>query len=349
MKIKFFKSHLQFISPFKIFGHTRDITPAVYIELEHDGITGYGEAVFPPYRSEKPETTIDHLQKLDLSSFSSPLNITSILHYVDEITGKNTFTKAAIDIALHDLTTKLQGKALREIWSLETHDPVLSTFTIGIGTPGEMEQKIRSQPDFQMYKLKLGTENDREIVDAYLSVSDKPFCVDANQGWEDKHEAIEMTHWLKERGCVFIEQPMHVNALDKIAYLTEHASLPVIADESVQTSGDIDKIRGAFSGINIKLMKCGGLYEAKKMITKARKEKMFVMVGCMSESSCAVTAAANLSFLTDWADVDGPLLINNDPFDGITFKKGQIIFPDSQNGIGATPNQYYNNLQMRSV
>jgi L-alanine-DL-glutamate epimerase-like enolase superfamily enzyme len=165
------------------------------------------------------------------------------------------------------------------------------------------------------------------------SETNKPICVDINQGWKDKIMALEMAQWLKEKGVVFIEQPMPKTSVDDTAWLTENSPLPIIADEAFQTIGDFKKVHGVYSGINIKLMKCGGLYSAYIMIKMARALDMKVMIGCMTETSCAVTAAAQLSPLVDWADLDGNLLINNDVFRGILIKDGKIVLPNTP-GIG---------------
>ena len=181
--------------------------------------------------------------------------------------------------------------------------------------------------------MKLGRENDREMIEAIRSVTDKPITVDANQGWTKRDEALRMIEWLAERGVEFIEQPMPKAQLDDTAWLRERSPLPLIADENCQRLADVASLRGVFDGINIKLMKCTGLREAHKMIVLARALGMKTMLGCMTETSCAISAAAQLSPLVDWADLDGAVLIKNDCFDGATIVDGKLVLPDRP-GIG---------------
>jgi L-alanine-DL-glutamate epimerase-like enolase superfamily enzyme len=176
------------------------------------------------------------------------------------------------------------------------------------------------------------------MIQSVRSMTDKPICVDINQGWTDRKMALEMIHWLKEQGVVFVEQPMPKVLVDDTAWLTQNSPLPVIADEAIQTITDFKKVQGAYSGINVKLMKCGGLRAAYTMIGMARAVGMKVMIGCMTETSCAVTAAAQLSPLADWADLDGNLLIDNDVFDGIKIVDGKVTWPDRP-GIGVIKNE----------
>ena len=186
--------------------------------------------------------------------------------------------------------------------------------------------------------MNLGRDkkSDREMIEAVRDVTDKPIAIDANQGWKDKVYALEMIEWLYERGIILIEQPMKKTKLDDIAWITERSPLPVIADESLQRLTDIPRLKGAFSGINIKLMKCTGMREAWKMLNLARALDMKVMVGCMTESSCAISAAAQLSPMVDWADLDGNLLVSNDIFDGVkTAPNGKLILSDKP-GLGLT-------------
>ena len=173
------------------------------------------------------------------------------------------------------------------------------------------------------------------MIETIREVSDKPICVDVNQGWKDKKYALEMAQWLKEKNVIFIEQPMPKSQTDDIGWLTQNSPLPVIADEAVQTIGDLLSIKGIYSGINIKLMKCGGMHAAHKMAEMARAMGMKVMIGCMTETSCAISAAAHLSPLAHWADLDGNLLISNDVFEGITITDGRVTLNEKP-GIGIT-------------
>ena len=186
---------------------------------------------------------------------------------------------------------------------------------------------------FNILKVKLGRDNDKEMIRTIRSVSALPIAVDANQGWSDRQYALDMIHWLKEQGIVMIEHPMPKKQLDDIAWITQQSPLPVFADESLQRLNDVTALKGAFTGINIKLMKCTGMREAWKMVTLARALDMKVMVGCMTETSCAVSAAAQLSPVVDFADLDGNLLISNDRFKGMEVINGKITLNDLP-GIG---------------
>jgi len=211
----------------------------------------------------------------------------------------------------------------------------VTSFTIGIDTPEMVRRKTREAEPYHIIKVKLGAgdEADRAIIGAIRDVTDKPITVDANQGWKDRGGALAMIEWLAARGVVFIEQPMPKEQLDDTAWLRERSPLPLIADENVQRLADVVRCRGVFDGINIKLMKCTGLREAHKMITLARALDLKVMLGCMTETSCAISAAAQLSPLVDWADLDGALLIKNDLFSGTTIVDGKITLNDRP-GLG---------------
>ena len=212
----------------------------------------------------------------------------------------------------------------------------MTSFTIGIDTEEVVRQKVEEAHPYKVLKVKMGLDNDRATIETIRSMTDRPICVDVNQGWNSKEHALEMIHWLKERGCLFVEQPMPKEMIDDTAWLRERSPLPIIADEAFQRLPDITRFNGVYDGINIKLMKSTGMHEAYKMITLARALDMKVMIGCMTETSCAVTAAAQLSPLVDWADLDGNLLISNDCFDGLKIVEGKVTLPYTP-GIGVTP------------
>ncbi len=218
-----------------------------------------------------------------------------ILTYIDKIADNNTAAKASIDIALHDLVGKLMNQPWYKIWGLDKSKTPDTTFTIGIDTDEVVKQKTKEAAPYNILKVKLGRDTDKQMIEAIRSVSDKPIAVDANQGWKDKHYALDMIYWLKERGVKMIEQPLSKYNLDDAAWITERSPIPVFADESFQRLSDVLRLKGAFSGINIKLMKCTGMREAWKMMTVARAAHMDVMIGCMTETSCAISAATQLS------------------------------------------------------
>jgi L-alanine-DL-glutamate epimerase-like enolase superfamily enzyme len=242
-----------------------------------------------------------------------------------------------VDIALHDLVGKLMGQPWYRIWGLNPAKAPDTTFTIGIDTPEVVREKTREcAARFNILKVKVGLDSDRDMIQAIRSVTTLPLAVDANQGWKDRQQAIDMIHWLHEQGVVMVEQPMPKTQLDDIAWLTERSPVPIFADESVQRLSDIARLQGAFSGINIKLMKCTGMREAWKMVQATRALGMKVMLGCMTETSCGISAAAQLSPAVDFADLDGNLLIANDRFRGVEVVKGRLTLPGGA-GIGVTP------------
>jgi L-alanine-DL-glutamate epimerase-like enolase superfamily enzyme len=341
MKLSFVPFDLVFKHAFNVSGYSRTTTPIVIIRLEHDGVVGFGEATMPPYLGESQESVMRFLDNIDLSKFSGPSDIEAILDLVDNIETGNNAAKAGFDIALHDLHGKIRNKNVSELYAVDRSSP-FSSFTIGIDTPEKMVEKVREAMDagFRVLKIKLGCDQDREIMDRILNVWHGPYSIDANQGWKDKEEALEFIHYLKQEGALFIEQPFQKNDLKNSAWLTERSPLPIIADESVKRLEDLDAYGDCFHGINVKLMKSTGIREAFAMISKARARNMKVVTGCMAESSCAVTAMANLSPLADWVDLDGPFLITNDPFRGVNLSEGKLILPDLP-GTSATPYQKF--------
>jgi L-alanine-DL-glutamate epimerase-like enolase superfamily enzyme len=318
---------------FTLASGSRSSTPVMLTELEFDNIIGYGEASMPPYLGESHETAKTFLSKVDLSGFSSPFLMEDILNYIDLLAPGNYAAKASVDIALHDLTGKMLKQPWYRIWGLNPARTPFTSFTIGIDKPEVIRLKVREAAPYKILKVKLGQGNDKEMIETVRSETDKPICVDVNQGWTDKKMALDMAHWLKEKGILFVEQPLPKDLVDDTAWLTQNSPLPIIADEAIQTLSDFKSVLGVYSGINVKLMKCGGLRSAYIMIKMAKAAGMKVMIGCMTETSCAVSAAAQLSPLVDWADLDGNLLIDNDLYEGVTVNDGKIILPDKP-GIG---------------
>ncbi len=341
LRFKPFEVRLKHV--FTLAAGSRTTTPVVLTEIGYDGITGYGEASMPPYLGENHDTVINFLNKVDLSRFNDPFLFDDILTYTDSIAPGNYAAKASVDIALHDLAGKLLGQPWYRIWGFNSSETPYTSYTIGIDTPDVVREKTREASGYRMLKVKLGLDSDKEMIETIRSVTNTPICVDVNQGWKDREKALEMIHWLDERGVVFIEQPMPKEAVEDMAWLTERSPLPTMADEALQGPADIGKVYGVYDGINIKLMKAGGMRAAHKMISTARSLGMKVMIGCMIESSCAVTAAAQLSPSVDWADLDGNLLINNDLFDGIRIRDGKVTIPERP-GIGVIPLEDYYQL-----
>lgn len=315
---------------------SRSTTPVVLTELEYEGIIGYGEASMPPYLGESHESVFAFLDQVDLSGFADPFLTDDILAYVDHIAPKNTAAKASIDIALHDLLGKIMNQPWHRIWGYDPAKAPNTSFTIGIDTAEMVRQKVFEAEPYRILKVKLGLDTDKLMIDTIREVTDKPLCADVNQGWKNRHEALEMAHWLADRGVVFLEQPMPKEQVDDNAWLTKHSPIPTVADEAVQRLEDVRKALGVYHGINIKLMKCTGMREARQMAELARALDMKVMLGCMTETSCAISAAAQLAPVVDWADLDGALLISNDIYRGMEVIDGKVVLPATP-GIGITP------------
>ena len=337
MHLSFEPYELQLRHVFTVSSYSRKTTPGVQVKIEYEGLTGYGEASMPPYLGQSVETVTAFLRKVDLTRFGDPFCLEDILAYVDSLSPGDSAAKAAVDIALHDLVGKLLGAPWYRIWGLDPSKAPDTTFTIGIDTPEVVREKTRECADrFNILKVKVGLDNDKEMIRTIREITDLPIAVDANQGWKDRSKALDEIFWLKENGIVMVEQPMPKERLDDNAWITERSPLPIFADEAIQRLADIPSVKGAYHGINIKLMKCTGMREAWKMLNYARAEGMKVMVGCMTETSCAVSAAAQLSPAVDFADLDGNLLISNDLFDGMKVEAGRIMLPDRP-GIGILP------------
>ena len=337
MKLTWMPYELQLQHTFTVASYSRTTTPDVQVRIDYDGYTGYGEASMPPYLGQTVESVCAFLEKVRLEQFSDPFQLEEILTYVDSLSPGDTAAKAAVDIALHDLVGKLLGQPWFRLWGLNPAKAPDTTFTIGIDTPDIVREKTRECANrFNILKVKVGLENDEEMIRTIRDVTDLPLAVDANQGWTDRSKALDEICWLAEQGVVMVEQPMPKECLDDIAWITERSPLPIFADEAIQRLADIPSVKGAYNGINIKLMKCTGMREAWKMVSYARAEGMRVMVGCMTETSCAVSAAAQFSPAVDFADLDGNLLITNDRFTGVTVERGRLTLPDRP-GIGLLP------------
>ena len=334
IKMSYEPYELKLRHTFTVASYSRTTTPDVQLKLEYEGLTGYGEASMPPYLGQSVESVTKFLSKVDLTQFHDPTTMEDILTYVDSLSEGDAAAKAAIDIALHDLVGKILGAPWYRIWGYDPAKAPDTTFTIGIDTADVVREKTKEcVGKFNILKVKVGLDNDKEMIETIREVTDVPIAVDANQGWKDREKALDMIFWLKEHGIVMVEQPMPKEQLDDIAWVTEHSPLPVFADESIQRLKDIQSLKGAFSGINIKLMKCTGMREGHRMLDFARGLGMKVMVGCMTETSCAVSAAAQFSPAVDFADLDGNLLIANDRFDGVKVVGGRLTLPDRP-GIG---------------
>jgi L-Ala-D/L-Glu epimerase len=333
LKLRYKPYTLNLKHAFNLATSSRKTTPVVLTEIEYDGLVGYGEASMPPYLGESHDTVLKFLSKVDLSRFDDPFEMENILDYVDQIEDGNRSAKASVDIALHDLVGKIIKLPWYKIWGYDASKTPVTSYTIGIDTPEMVRQKVKEADPYKILKVKLGAGTDKMMIETIRQVTDKPLTVDVNQGWKDKEQALDMANWLHEKGVVFIEQAMPKEQVDDNAWLTERSPIPTIGDEAVQRLEDVIKANKVYSGINIKLMKCTGMREAHKMLTLGRALGMKIMIGCMTETSCAISAAAQLSPMVDWADLDGALLINNDVYKGTEIIDGKVTLKDLP-GIG---------------
>ena len=333
MKLRYRPYTIQLKHVFTIATSSRSTTPVMLTEIEYDGVVGYGEASMPPYLGESQEGASAFLSKINLEKYENPFEMETILNDIDAIATGNPAAKAAVDIALHDLVGKLMNQPWYNIWGFKKTSTPYTSFTIGIDTADVVRQKTKEAAEYKILKVKLGRETDKMMIETIRSVTDKPITVDVNQGWKDRSFALDMIHWLKEKGVVFVEQPMPKEQVEDMAWLTERSPLPTFGDEAVQRLADVKKAHGVYNGINIKLMKSTGMREAHKMLTLARALDMKVMMGCMTETSCAISAASHLSPMVDYADLDGALLISNDVYDGTKIVDGKVTLTDKP-GIG---------------
>jgi L-alanine-DL-glutamate epimerase-like enolase superfamily enzyme len=336
MRLSFRRYDLKLKHRFATSRGSVDLTPIVITEIEHDGITGYGEASPLRRYGESVETVLQFLARIDLSKFDDPFGVEKILLAVDGIAVGNNSAKAAVDIALHDWIGKKLNVPLHRYWKLDNSRPIVSSFTIGIDSLDVIGEKVREAEQYPILKVKLGNEHDKEIINTIRSVTKKTLRVDANEGWKTKEVALERIKWLEQEGVELIEQPMPAANLNDTAWLRERVNVPLIADENSMRLADVATLRNVFDGINVKLMKSTGLHEALRMIQAAKANNLKVMAGCMIESSIAISAAAQLSPLLDYADLDGSVLVTNDPFDGMKLEQGRIVLPNRP-GIGAVP------------
>ncbi len=321
--------------PFTIAKFSRTSTPLMLIELQHEGFTGYGEASMVPYMGETTETATTFLKKIDFNRFTFPFNMEEIINYLDDLAPEQPAIKAAIDIALYDLTGKLLNKPCYRIFGSEPDLMPQTTYTVGIDEPKIIIQKVNDalKDGFKLLKVKLGRDTDKILIETIRKITNLPIYVDANQGWTNKEKGLEMAHWLNTQNVKLIEQPMPKEDVDGNAWLTERSPIPTVGDEAVQRLPDVKKAVGVYHGINVKLMKSAGMYEASRMIATVKANNLKVLIGCMSETSIATLAGAALAPLCDWADLDGPFLTANNPFKTPEFRDGRYLI-SGKPGLG---------------
>lgn len=309
----------------------------LHVSYTRDGITGHGEGA-PIVRyhedAEGARQAVESVRGLLLAA--DPMQFDKVMAAVFGRVEGAWAGKAAIDIALMDWVGQKLGVPLYRYFGLDPRDTPVTTFSIGIDNPETTRQKVNEAADFPVLKIKVGLDTDEATIAAVRGATDKPLRVDANEGWKDKEVAVRKIDWLAGQGVEFVEQPMPAAMLDEMHWVHSRVHVPLIADEACRHASDIPKLVGAFDGVNVKLDKAGGILEAHRMIQVAKALGLKTMLGCMVSSSVSVTAAAHLSPLVDYADLDGNLLIANDPFAGVLVEKGKLILPDRP-GLGLRP------------
>jgi L-Ala-D/L-Glu epimerase / N-acetyl-D-glutamate racemase len=312
----------------------RDI---LYVHYHHDGLSGVGEgAPIVRYKENAVGAQAAVQSVLPLLDSSDPMQFQKVISQVFARVPDQWAGKAAIDIALMDWMGKKLGIPLYEYFGLDPKDAPVTDFSIGIDTPAITREKVREAAAFPILKIKVGLDTDEQTIAAVRSVTDKPLRVDANEGWTDREVAARKIDWLAKQGVVFVEQPMPADSIDDLRWLHQRSPLPLMGDESCRHPADIPKLVGVFDALNFKLDKTGGMTQTYMMIQMARALGFKTMLGCMVSSSCSITAAAHLSPLVDYADLDGNLLVANDPYRGVTVKDGQLILPNRP-GLGLLP------------
>jgi L-alanine-DL-glutamate epimerase-like enolase superfamily enzyme len=334
MQLKFYPYDLKFDEVFAVSANARTGTEIIYVELYSDGQVGYGEASFPPYMKEKRTDNLDFLAGLNLESFNSIDAFVEIQKFINSFPNCLP-AKAALDMALLDLKGKISNQNVRSFFTNESLKSIPTSFTIGIGDDAFLMRQLKKAEAFPFIKIKLNGDINyvKHAITFIKSNTQTPLGVDFNQGVSNKKLALKLLKWLKEQGVHYAEQPMPETLIADFAWLKEKSPLPIFGDESIQTIKDLESKHHLFDGVNIKLMKCGGLTNAFKMVALARQYNLQLMLGCMAESVCAITAAANLANLFDKVDLDGHLMMTNDLFTGVTLENGHLLL-SSEPGLG---------------
>ena len=319
--------------PFKIARGNQDTYRTVLVKVvDLDWMEGWGEAAPQRFYGETPETVLASFEVYATAMPEDPFQLEETEAALERVMTGNNAARAALSTALHDLVGKRLGIPLWKLWGLDPAKAPKSTFTIGIDTAERIRMKVREADEYPILKVKLGLDNDMEILQAIRDVTNKELRVDANCGWTRK-QAIRMLPVLEEFGVTVLEQPLLPDDLEGLAAVARASRLPVVVDESCLVANDIPKLVGLVDGINIKLAKTASLREAIRMIAIARAHHLMVMVGCMIESSIGITAAAHFTPLVDIADLDGAALLAQDPYQGATIHRGQIELPTGP-GLG---------------
>lgn len=326
---------LELENPFTIARGTKKTVPNVMVALSADGITGYGEAGPNKRYDEDANTVQRYLSQLPTDFFDGigePDQVTEKINNLSQEPVKSA--QAAMEMAWLDWWGKSQEQPLWKLWQAPSQKTPSTSFTIGLDEIKVMQRKVEKAEEYPILKVKLGTDRDREIIEGIREITDKPIRVDANEGWEDLSTAKNQIAFLAEQNIEIVEQPMPAKMHDEIVKLKEWSPLPLMADESFRGDENLDHTAKAFDGINIKLMKIGSLVKARRVIEEARKRNLQVMIGCMIESSLANAAGALLGTWADYVDLDGHLLIKEDPFKGLDLDEEKRVILSDRPGLG---------------
>ncbi len=337
-KLEFEKLELTPSHPFTIARGTKETVPNVLIKLTANGVTGLGEAGPNRRYNEDADSVIAFLKQLSTSFFDEIKSAVALRDKFQQIDQPVQSAKTAVEMAWLDWWGKNQGKPLWKLWDAPSQTTPPTSFTIGLDAIDVMQQKVEGAKDYPILKVKLGTDRDEEIIKGIREVSDQVIRVDANEGWKDLDTAKQAIRFLADQNVEFIEQPMSSSCKEELVQLKEWSPLPIIADESFVGREYMDEIGDQFDGINIKLQKVGSLVEAFKLIEKARERDLEVMIGCMIESSLGISAGALLGTWADYVDLDGHLLISDDPFSGLTLTDDKRIKLSNAPGLGVSRN-----------
>ncbi len=314
-----------------------DWRDTLFVHYRHDGIEGVGEGAPIVSYKESAESARDAVDAvLPVLNSSDPAQFQKVMSQVEALVPGEWAAKSAIDIALMDWMGRKLGVPLYEYFGLDPDAAPVTSFSIGIDKPDVTRQKVREAEEYPVLKIKVGLDTDEQMIAAVRGVTQKPLRVDANQGWTDREAAARKIDWLAKQGVQFVEQPMPADRIEDLHWLRQRSSLPLMADESCRHPADIPRLVGVFDLLNIKLDKAGGIGTAYQMLQMARALGFKTMLGCMVSSSCAITAAAHLSPLADYADLDGNLLVANDPYKGVTVENGKLCLP-RRPGLGLLP------------
>ena len=336
-KIKTHSYELALENPFTIARGTKETVPNVLVSVSAEGITGYGEAGPNSRYDEDDQKVMSAIDELPPTFWDAVNTPDEAAHHIAQQTAPIQSARAALEMAWLDWWGKSQEQPLWKLWDAPANRTPSSSFTIGLDEIGVMQQKVEDAAEYPILKVKLGTDRDREIINAIRKVTDKPIRVDANEGWADLKTAKQQISFLADQNIELVEQPMPSAMHDQMTELNDWSPLPLMADESFKGDENLDRVARAFDGINIKLMKMGSLVKACKVIQEARKRGLQVMVGCMIESSLAISAGALIGTWADYVDLDGFLLIKDDPFEGLRLSDQKEVILGNDPGLTVHP------------